>query len=301
MPTSAISGKRAAGIAWVAGALLALAGCSKAPAPAQASGEQHYQLVGRVVSVDRAHHRLTVAHEAVKGLMPAMTMEFPVSPGDAESVHPGERIRADLVRDAAGNGRLENIWPDDRVGRDQVAAAASALREDTHDRGEEVYRDIGEGIPNFALWDQDGRVVGSGRFQGQQIMLNFIYTRCPFANMCPLSTQKMMEAQKLARAAGIKDVQFVSITLDPAYDTPGVLHDYAASRGIDTSNFTFLTGPEGAIRDLLTQFGVIAQFQGGILKHTLATLLIDERGKIVWRADGSEWQPGEFVARMRRG
>jgi hypothetical protein len=88
-------------------------------------------------------------------------------------------------------------------------------------------------------------------------------------------------------AAGIPDIEFVSITLDPAYDTPGVLHDYADARHIDTSNFSFLTGPEPAIRDLLTQFGVIAEFKGDILNHTLATLLIDEKGASSWRADGS--------------
>jgi protein SCO1/2 len=131
-------------------------------------------------------------------------------------------------------------------------------------------------------------------------MLNFIYSRCPVANMCPLSTAKMMQTQKLAREAGVSGIEFVSITLDPAYDTPGVLREYADDRGIDTSNFSFLTGPEPAIRDLLTQFGVIAEFKGDILDHTLATLLIDEKGRVKWRADGSEWQPKDFVERMHR-
>jgi protein SCO1/2 len=131
-------------------------------------------------------------------------------------------------------------------------------------------------------------------------MMNFIYSRCPVANMCPLSTAKMIETQKLARQAGIADIEFVSITLDPVHDTPGVLKDYADARNIDTGNFSFLTGPEPAIRDLLTQFGVIAEFRGDILDHTLATLLIDQKGRIVWRADGSQWQPAEFVSRMRK-
>jgi protein SCO1/2 len=132
-------------------------------------------------------------------------------------------------------------------------------------------------------------------------MLNFIYSRCPFANMCPLSTAKMMTTQRLAREAKVADIEFISITLDPKYDTPGVLKEYADARGIDTSNFSFLTGPPGAIGDLLTQFGVLAQFEGDILKHTLATLLLDSHGKIIWRADGSGWEPADFVARMRKG
>jgi len=287
---------------WFAlGAALALAGCAKAPANRpDASGDTHYALTGQVVAVDAAHGHLTVAHEAVPGLMGAMTMEFPVAPGDAATVHAGERIKADLIKDAAGHARLEKIWPDDQGGQNAIAEGARKLREDTHDRGNGAYRDLGETIPGFTLWDQDGEVVQSGRFQGKQIMLNFIYTHCPFADMCPLSTHKMIEAQQQAKAAGVKNIEFVSFTLDPANDTPGVLHDYASSRNIDTSNFTFLTGPEAAIRDLLTQFGVIADFQDGVLKHTLATLLVDEKGRIIWRADGSEWDPKDFVARMRK-
>jgi protein SCO1/2 len=41
-------------------------------------------------------------------------------------------------------------------------------------------------------------------------------------------------------------------------------------------------------------------FQGPLTKHTLATLLIDAGGKIIWRADGSVWDPEDFVKRMHR-
>ena len=168
-------------------------------------------------------------------------------------------------------------------------------------RGSAAYREVGEKIPDFALYDQDGRVVSAGRFRGRQIMLNFIYSRCPVATMCPAATLRMMAVQKAARAAGVKNLELISITLDPANDTPGVLRDYAVGRAIDTSNFSFLTGPEPAIRDLLRQFGVIAEFQDGLLKHTLATLLIDEQGRIIHRADGSEWLVDEFVEKMHQG
>jgi protein SCO1/2 len=279
---------------------LLLGSCSKPPAAVAApAGPKRYPLTGEVVAVDPVHDRLTVKHDDVPGLMPGMTMEFAAAAGDVASVHPGERIRAQLVADLQAP-RLESIWPDDRVSTDAVAAGQRHLREDTHDRGDAVYRDLGETLPDFALYDQAGRVVQSGRFRGKQVMLNFIYSRCPFANMCPAATMKMMATQRLAAQAHIANIEFVSVTLDPEHDTPGVLHDYASARGIDTTNFSFLTGPPGAIRDLLTQFGVVAESEGEILKHTLATLLIDERGRIVWRADGSEWEPKDFVARMRR-
>jgi protein SCO1/2 len=269
-------------------------------AGAQADAGKRYPLAGEVVSVDRAHKVLVVRHNAVAGYMPAMTMEFAVSAGDAAVAKPGQRIRADLVVDHAGNVSLENIWPDDKVALDTIDAGARMLRQDTFEKGKSPYREVGDVVPHFVLYDQDGRVVDSARFRGRQVMLNFIYSRCPVANMCPLSTAKMMATQKLAAQAGVPNIEFVSITLDPAHDTPGVLRDYADDRHIDTGNFSFLTGPEPAIRDLLAQFGVIAQFKGDILEHTLATLLIDEKGRITWRADGSQWEPAEFVGRMHK-
>jgi protein SCO1/2 len=154
--------------------------------------------------------------------------------------------------------------------------------------------------PDFALLDQDGRVVQMARFRGKQVLLNFIFTRCPVATMCPAATAKMITAQRLAREAGVANLELISITLDPAHDTPGVLHAYAAIRGIDTGNFSFLTGPTQAIRDLLAQFGISTQFQGDILQHTLATVLIAPDGRIAHRTDGSQWDPEEFVRRLSR-
>ena len=284
--------------------LAALLGACGRPAPTEvaAPGDDYsrYPLTGQVVSVDATKRVLIVRHDAVAGYMPAMTMEFPVSAGDAAVVRPGERIRAQLVVSKAGIVRLDTIWPDDKVTQDSVDAGARLLRQDTLAKGQGAYRELGDAVPDYVLLDQDGRVVDSARFRGRQVMLNFIYSRCPVANMCPLATTKMVATQKLAREAGVTNIEFVSVTLDPAYDTPGVLREYAGARGIDTRNFSFLTGPEVAIRDLLTQFGVIAQFRGNFLDHTLATLLIDEKGRVAWRADGSEWKPEDFVQRMRR-
>jgi len=298
--TGRLTGRSRRGTFFVLALAAVLSGCAKTP-PAPASvAEQRYPLHGVIVSVDAAHRQLVVQHEAIPGYMPAMTMEFAVSPGDLVNARPDQRIRAELVPGAAGDMRLEKIWPDDKVADDIVAAGVRKLREDTSNRGKGVYREVGETIPDFALYNQNAAVVTAARFRGRQIMLNFIYTRCPVATMCPLATVKMMQTQQLARQAGVKDVEFVSFTLDPDHDTPGVLQEYARQRGIDTNNFSFLTGPEPAIRDLLTQFGVIAEFEGGLLKHTLATLLIDQQGHIVHRADGSLWEPRDFVAKMQR-
>ncbi len=288
----------AAGLLVLAGA----SGCSRSAAPTAAAApeEKRYPVTGEVISADPARKVLIVQHDEVKGLMPAMTMEFAVSGADVVAFKPGQRIRAEMIPSDQGDWRLEHIWPDDKAAVAAVANQAAALRQDTLIRGGSAYREVGEAIPDFALYDQEGRVVTSGRFRGKQVMLNFIFTRCPVATMCPASTAKMVSLQRLAKAEGIPNLELVSISLDPTYDTPAVLKEYASTRGIDTANFSLLTGPESAIKDLLTQFGVVAEFDGNLLKHTLSTLLIDENGRIRHRADGSAWEPKDFVEKMKK-
>ena len=275
-----------------------LAADKKAPSDETASKEKRYPLTGEIIKADPARLTLLVKHDAIDGYMTAMTMEFVVTSGDVANAREGQRIRAELVEREDGEFALEKIWPVDATADARIGAAGGSLRQDTTIRGRHAYREVGENLPDFALYDQTGKVVSPARFRGKQVMLNFIFTRCQVATMCPLSTANMATAQRKAREAGVTGIEFVSITLDPEYDTPGVLRTYAAQRGIDTTNFSFLTGPEQAIKDLLTQFGVLAAFEGSILKHTVATLLIDPNGKIIWRADGSQWSPDEFVSKM---
>lgn len=286
-------------------ALLVLGGgaaCTRTePEPAAAApAEERYPIRGEILAIDAERKVLIVHHEEVPDYMPEMTMEFLVNTGDIANAREGQRIRADMIPSDTGDYRLENIWPDDQMADATIKAGADALRQDTMIRGRRAYREVGENLPDFALYDQTGQVVQSARFRGKQIMLNFIYTRCPVATMCPAATMKFMETQRLAQEAGVTNLELVSITLDPEYDTPGVLREYAEARGIETGNFSFLTGPERAIKDLLTQFGVIAEFDGNMIQHTLTTLLIDEHGRIIHRADGSVWEPKDFVTKMRR-
>ncbi len=279
-------------------------GCSrqeaaKEAAAAAAPAEKRFLITGEIVKVDAARDTLLVHHSEIKGYMPAMTMEFKVTKGDLAIAKEGQHIRAELV-DRPDAFYLEKIWPDDAATQRALEAAAKALAQDTTMRGKEAYREIGETLPEFTLLDQEGRAVAGSRFRGKQIVLNFIFTRCPIATMCPAATERMAALQKAALAAGARDFELVSISLDPEYDTPGVLKEYAQNRGLDTSNWSFLTGPDAAVRHLLAQLGVIREFEGATIKHTLATVLINAEGRIAYRADGSKWQVEDFVRRLRK-
>lgn len=284
---------------------LVATGCSQneevvsAVAESEELPEGSHRLTGTVVAVNPERETLLVQHDEIPGFMPAMTMEFHVSPGDLKTMREGLPIQAVMFRMSDGFW-LERIWPRDPVEEGIVVAAARDLRQDTVTRGASAYREVGEDLPDFALYNQDGRTVQAADFAGKQMVVNFIFTRCPDPEMCPAATMRMQQLQKLARESGVSDLELVSITLDPEYDTPGILRDYADAQSIDTSNFSFLTGPESAIKDLMAQLGVLAFADGPLIRHTISTVLINRDGRIVHRVDGSTWDPQDFLVRMRK-
>ena len=77
---------------------LSISGCSPGTAP----DARRYQLTGVVVGREASPLRVVVAHDAVEGLMPAMSMAF--ESGHAAPVRDGDRIAATLVVTTAGAG-----------------------------------------------------------------------------------------------------------------------------------------------------------------------------------------------------
>ena len=103
-------------------------------------------------------------------------------------------------------------------------------------------------VPAFSLTDQQGRRVTDRDLLGQVWVVNFVFTRCP--SVCPLLTAKFASLQK---QLGPLPVQFVSISVDPDYDTPEVLAAYAARFEADPKRWRFLTGPLREIERTVVQ------------------------------------------------
>ncbi|MBI5380814.1 MAG: SCO family protein [Opitutae bacterium] len=280
-------------------AVLLLAGCGgqKREKSTAAVSEEASVLSGEVVTADRVQKTIQLQQPGLPGRLPAGLQTFRLLPADAEIVTTGQAWRGE-THQRNGDWWLEHLWPDDATTLRLLTATGQALAQDTMIRGRAAYREIGELIPDFTLLDQNARLVSANQWRGRQVVLNFIFTRCQVATMCPAATRRMQQLQQAAKAAGRNDVTFVTITFDPAYDSPGVLRAYATERGIDLGNFSLLTGPETTIQHLLTQFGVLRTIADGTIKHTATTVLIDRQGHIAYRAEGSAWTVEEFLERL---
>ncbi len=264
-----------------------------------AGATENMALSGEVLSVSAETRLLRLKHDGVEGVLAAGETEFVIGKGDSLILKIGTRIRGNVVRmgDAL---RLETIWPAREFAERVVNNVNRQLHADTQSRDPAPFRPVGEVIPEFALYNQEGNVVLSRSLRGKKVVLNFIYTRCPMPMMCPAATQRMQRLQQKARDKNVKNLQLISITFDPVYDSPGILKTYMIDRGIDESNFMLLSGDPGAIADLLLQFGVAARkdIHSNTYDHTMATLLIDEEGTITFRKDGMKWDENDFLKKL---
>jgi protein SCO1/2 len=230
---------------------------------------------GVVREIDLAGGQAVIAHDEIPGLMSAMTMSFDV-PDSAllAKLSPGQHIDFELEVTERSYRIVGARTAGARAGAARSPSLASALVES-------------DPAPGFVLTDQAGRTVTLAGLRGQVLVVDFIFTRC--TGPCPIMTARNVELQRSLAAELRERVRFVSISLDPAHDTPEVLEAYANARGVDLSTWSFLTGAEADVADVVRRWGVgTLRAADGNIDHALATFLVDGRGRIAKRWLGVE-------------
>ena len=92
-------------------------------------------------------------------------------------------------------------------------------------------------VPSFSLTNFDGSIITENQLDDKISIVSFIFTQCEGA--CPIMSENMSILQE--RFASSNDIQFLSITTDPDYDTLDVLNDYSSSYS-NNNNWFFLSG-----------------------------------------------------------
>jgi protein SCO1 len=154
-----------------------------------------------------------------------------------------------------------------------------------------LIRDANAQIPEETiLIDQNGEEYRFGDDDKKVKLIEFIYTFCP--DICPTTTQKMNLLKKDLQNEGVygKEVEFITITIDPYRDTTDELRKYMEKFDIENDgNWTFLTGDPKNIKDAHTKIRSVAdslKFQyrdpgDGYLVHTSLTFLVDENNQFI--------------------
>jgi cytochrome oxidase Cu insertion factor (SCO1/SenC/PrrC family) len=134
-------------------------------------------------------------------------------------------------------------------------------------------------VPDASLVDEHAKPLRLGALNGSVVVYDFIFTNC--AGTCPMMTATMRKLTRKVPADA--PVRFVSISVDPARDTPAVLHNYASKMRND-DRWLFLTGDPKTIVDLSVNGFKLAAGSGGpaneSILHSSKFIVADKRGVI---------------------
>jgi protein SCO1 len=135
---------------------------------------------------------------------------------------------------------------------------------------------------DFTLTTQAGDQLSLTDLRGKVLLVSFIFTTCN--GTCPATTHRMSQVQEELKTRGLtkdEQVRLLSITLDPARDTPEVLRGYMRLYDVDPKNWTFLTGAPNRVAKIITAWGMWAKpTANGQLDHPSRTFLVDRQGRI---------------------
>jgi protein SCO1/2 len=273
----------------------ALAGAAQPVAPV-VTNAQSFMVRGMVKALKPDGRTVVVVHEAISNYMDAMTMPFRVKePKELAGLNAGDQISFRL-RVTETESWIEQV---SRVGG----------RQETGDRGQEVEvgklvrdgklqmaKDSGvrsaepggrstaahHPLLDYHFTNELGQAVSLGDFRGQALAITFFFTRCPIPDYCPRLSKNFEEAAgKLqARHDAPTNWHFLSVSFDPAFDTPAVLKAYGKQYHYDPKKWNFLTGPADKIQELAAQSDVRFEADAGLFNHNFRTLIIDPAGHL---------------------
>lgn len=136
--------------------------------------------------------------------------------------------------------------------------------------------------PDFTLTTQDEATLRLADLKGKVLLVSFVFTTC--SGSCPATTHRLGRVQQALKERGLLEggrVRLLSITLDPARDTPDVLRRYRKLYDADPSSWTFLTGSRPRVEKVIAAWGMWAKpAANGQLDHPSRVFLVDQRGRV---------------------
>jgi protein SCO1/2 len=150
-------------------------------------------------------------------------------------------------------------------------------------KGDTVYHQI----PSFRFLNQDSVFVSEKDVEGKVYVADFFFTTCP--TICPKMKTQMLRIYE--RYKDRDDVRIISHSIDPDFDTPNVLKDYAARLQVKAPKWNLLTGDKAAIYQLgQKSYLVSAQEdpnEAGGFVHSGAFILVDKNRHVRGIYDGT--------------
>ncbi|HWU87620.1 MAG TPA: SCO family protein [Kofleriaceae bacterium] len=165
-------------------------------------------------------------------------------------------------------------------------------------------RNLGD-VPAFSLTDERGEPFTEEALRGHPTIVSFVFTRCD--TICPVITMKMHLLQEKTADRKGAAIKLLSISVDPEYDTPPRLLEYATRHEADFTRWRFLTGPKPAVRALVEGPFMNSMLEQGVtasgapaISHSGYLALVDGDLQIRGVYDSNDIQALETLMRDAR-
>ncbi len=143
-------------------------------------------------------------------------------------------------------------------------------------------------IADFSFINQDSSIVTNHTFKGDIYVADFFFTTCP--TICPIMKAQMLRVYD--KFEDYDEVKILSHTIDPVYDTVGVLRDFADRLGVSSEMWHFVTGNKEDIFNIGQSSYMVTAIEdkdepGGYI-HSGAFILVDKQRRIRGLYDGTD-------------
>jgi protein SCO1/2 len=252
---------------------------------------QSYPARGVIKEITADHRQVKIHHQAIPGYMMEMTMDFPVkNTNELSGLAAGDQVTFTLVV-RENDDWVENIQ---RTGHEAETPARTMVM--PLNLPKELKP--GDAMPDGELLGENGKSLRFSDFHGRAVAFTFFFTRCPLPDYCPLMNRNFAAAQRLiaSKANSPTNWQFLSISFDPAFDTPEILSAYAGLyRTGNASHWLFATASRDVLTNLAPRLDLMIMREGTSISHNLRTVVLDPNGIIFRQLDGNEWTPQQLA------
>jgi len=163
--------------------------------------------------------------------------------------------------------------------------------------GYNIETNMARDIEPFEFTTQDNETLSHEDLEGEWWIADMIFTNC--TTVClPMSTNMSLLQDKIQEEN--LDVKLVSFSVDPDYDTPEVLSEYADEYDVDLDSWAFLTGYDF---DTIKEIS-IKSFQSPLLEppegddqftHGTSFYLVSPEGEVLKKYNGVESSETDII------
>jgi protein SCO1/2 len=253
----------------------------------QSAKVNRYAVKGMVLGKSAQTNQVVLAQDEIRGYKPAMDATYTLTNADTFSkLQPGDRITAEvIVPENLSYKHLINI---------KVVSQPSHRMTMAELPPHQLL--VGESVPGTAMVNQDGKPTALTDFRGKAVLITFVDTQC--TDDCPIVSHMFAEVDReLAKDPKVyAKSDLITISIDPAHDTPAVLHAYGlkylGGKAAGFAHWQFVHMSPENLKRLATDFGVsYERSKTGDIEHTMDISLIGPDNTLQQSWSGDDWDP----------